>query len=348
MNVTRINPLEDRRWSLLVQTHPQASVFHTPAWLESLRRTYRYEPVAYVLEDSGHLFAGIPFCSVSSVFTGSRLVSLPFSDHCQPLVADAAQFEMLLAAAERDATRQSLKYLEVRPLPAGLNMETIGALGPNNAVVVHKLDISRTEEQLLASFHSDCIRRKIGKADREHLHYEEGRSEKLLLQFYSMLLMTRRRHGLPPQPMKWFRNLMECFGENLKICLASKDGTAIASILTLSFNKTLVYKYGCSDPRYNSAAGSVFLLWQAIRRAKAAGLTEMDMGRSDYSTPGLITFKDRWGAAQIPVNYFRSGPRRRTATAPKSKMNAAAKRLLTIVPDSMFSALGGLLYRHVG
>jgi hypothetical protein len=129
--------------------------------------------------------------------------------------------------------------------------------------------------------------------------------------------------------------------------VASKDDIPIASILTISFRKTLVYKFGCSDARYNALAGSIFLLWRAIQRARDAGLVEMDLGRSDYSTPGLIAFKDRWGAAQIPVNYYRSG-RAKASSAAQSRMAVAAKALLTSVPDSMFCALGGLLYRHVG
>src|SRR5207248_2411814 len=83
------------------------------------------------------------------------------------------------------------------------------------------------------------------------------------------------------------------------------------------------------------------------QRAKEEGLSEMDMGRSDYATPGLITFKDRWGAVRIPVNYYRRG---KVSASPRSEsyVSSAAKRLLGSVPDSMFCALGGLLYRHVG
>ena len=133
----------------------------------------------------------------------------------------------------------------------------------------------------------------------------------------------------------------------MKISVASKDETPVASIITLSFKKTIVYKYGCSDPKYNSVGGPIFLLWRAIQDGRRRGLTELDLGRSDYSTPGLITFKDRWGACRIPVNYYRSA-RHAERGAAESRICAAGKRLLTSVPDSMFRAVGGLLYRHVG
>jgi hypothetical protein len=60
-------------------------------------------------------------------------------------------------------------------------------------------------------------------------------------------VMTRRRHFLPPHPIEWFRGLIAAFGKDLKIRMASKDGVAVASILTLSHKKSMVYKYGCSD-----------------------------------------------------------------------------------------------------
>jgi CelD/BcsL family acetyltransferase involved in cellulose biosynthesis len=372
MNILRVDPVRDPRWNAFVHAHPDAAVFHTGLWLDALERTYKYQPIAYAIADGDRLVSAIPFCRVKSFLTGSRLVSLPFSDHCQPLIGHPDHFTELISAANNDASRDGMKYVELRPLvfPAnsppesggvpsearrGGSLQPIltppnlgGELCTTDSVVVHKLDISRGKEELLRSFHADCIRRKIAKAEREELELEEGRSEDLLGKFYGLLLMTRRRHGIPPQPLAWFRNLIACLGESLTISVASKSGKPIASILTISFKHTLVYKYGCSDPEYNALAGSIFLLWQAILRGKQLGKTEFDLGRSDYDTPGLITFKDRWGAARISVNYYRSG---KTAAAPRgmrSRFASAAKRLLLTVPDPMFRALGGLLYRHVG
>jgi lipid II:glycine glycyltransferase (peptidoglycan interpeptide bridge formation enzyme) len=344
MNLQRIDPLTDQRWETFVEAHPDAGIFHTTRWLEALSRTYNYKPITYVAADQGRFISGIPFCNVKSFITGGRLVSLPFSDHCQPLIAHAGHLKELMAVVQDDARRDGYRYVEIRPLV--LN-ESDTAFPKSDSVMVHKLDISRSQEQLLQSFHADCIRRKIAKSERQQLRYEEGRSEELLRKFYALLLLTRRRHGLPPQPFKWFQNIVSCLGDRLKIRVVSRDETPIASIITLSFKKTMVYKYGCSDPQYNALAGSIFLLWRAIQQAKTEGLTELDLGRSDYTTPGLITFKDRWGAVRIPVNYYRSGEPAAVQSA-ESCIVAMGKRLMTSVPDPMLSALGGLLYRHVG
>jgi hypothetical protein len=349
MEVCCINPLTDPRWRIFVESHPDASIFHTPEWLEALRRTYGYEPIAYAATcRAGHIKSGMPFCRVNSLVTGRRLVSLPFSDHCQPLVGSEEDLIALLEAARYDAERERLKYVEIRPLISHESLaQTWAKFEESSRVVVHRIDLRRSEQDLLNSFHKDCIRRKITRTGREQLRYEEGRSAELLSKFYRLQLLTRRRHQIPPQPLVWFRNLIECLGEKLKIAVVSKGDTAIASIITLWFKNVIMDKYSCSDPQFNSLGGPVFVLWRSIQQSLKDGLHQFDLGRSDYTSPGLIAFKEHWGAARYPVRYFRY-PARAGQHSHESRLAAAGKHLLSIAPDSIFTALGGLLYRHAG
>ncbi len=86
--VSAIDPLQDSRWSTLIANHPRASVFHTPGWLEALRRTYGFRPEAYTTSPStGVLTDAFLFVPIRSWLTGRRIVSLPFSDHCAPLAS---------------------------------------------------------------------------------------------------------------------------------------------------------------------------------------------------------------------------------------------------------------------
>src|SRR5690349_20387135 len=89
MKIHIINPLLDRRWDELVARHPKASIFHERGWLEGLARTYGYEPCALTTAAAGEgLKDAVALCRISSWVTGTRLVSLPFSDHCEPLLGD--------------------------------------------------------------------------------------------------------------------------------------------------------------------------------------------------------------------------------------------------------------------
>src|SRR5271165_3889126 len=101
-----LDPLQDPRWEDFLERHPQASVFHTMGWLEALRRTYGYEPCVVTTAAPGEdLRNGIVFCRVKSWLTGNRAVSLPFTDHCQPLVGSAENLAALVGALREEQTR---------------------------------------------------------------------------------------------------------------------------------------------------------------------------------------------------------------------------------------------------
>ena len=55
--------------------------------------------------------------------------------------------------------------------------------------------------------------------------------------------------------MSWFRNLLDCLGDQATIHLAYKEKEPVASICTLHFKRTLVYKYGCSDEKAHNLGG---------------------------------------------------------------------------------------------
>ena len=110
-----IDPLRDPRWAEMVERHPRASVLHTPGWLEALRRTYGYEPVVYTTSPPRvDLTDGLVLCRIRSRITGRRLVSLPFSDHCEPLT-DVLNLQTLLNFLVSTRSNEGWKYLEVRP-----------------------------------------------------------------------------------------------------------------------------------------------------------------------------------------------------------------------------------------
>ncbi len=346
--IYRIDPINDARWQAFVENHPGAGVFHTAGWLEALRRTYGYQPVVYTTTPSGQdLTNGIPFCQVRSRLTGHRLVSLPFSDHCQPLVANNGQLFELLTAAKQEITNNRWEYVELKPLLCwSSDIVRTSELTTSHDAVIHRLDLRRSLDDIVRRFHKDCIRRKIVRSEREQLRYEEGTTQNLLQKFYRLLLLTRRRHQIPPQPFSWFRNLVACLGQRMKIRIASlNDGTPAAAILTLSFKNVVTYKYGCSDPRFNALGGTVMLLWRTVQDAKKEGAVELDLGRSDFDTPGLIDFKNHWGADQAGITYYcypavsRRGLRNGLITT-------TAKRLVAAVPDSVLGAIGGMFYRH--
>ena len=345
MTVFEIDPLRDPRWKAFIEWHPNASIFHRVEWLQALKSCYGYTPVALTFSPAGSpLENGLLFCEVKSSLTGNRVVSLPFSDHCEPLVCNPEEVDVFLASLAQRVDERRWKYFEIRPIVRAPIKQT--CLGVSHTYYFHRLDLRPSEQLLFKGFHKDCVQRKIRRAERESLRYEEGSSDLLLAYFYKLLIMTRRRQCLPPQPLKWFRSLIACLGADVKIRVAFKGDIPVASILTIADKKALVYKYGCSDSRFNNLGGTALLFWNAIQQAKAAGIEVLDMGRSDLDNEGLVTFKEHWGSERAFVIYWRY-PVRAAVSKPESLIKHA-KKLISVVPDVSLVMLGNLLYRHIG
>ena len=349
--VRQIRPLEDPRWDEFLTRHPEASLFHSRPWLQALFCTYGYKSLALTTSPFGQpLKNAIVFCVVESWLTGRRLVSLPFSDHCEPLLDKEDDLKPFADALERECRNGHWRYVELRPL-GPFEIET-SLCHTTQTYSFHKVDLQPDLNALFRNFHKSSTQRKIRRAEREGLVYQEGSTESLLDSFYGLFRITRRRHKVPAPSRAWFRNLMASFGESLKIRIAYQNERPVAGMVTIRYKDTLVYKYGGSDPRFNNLGGMHLLFWRSIREAKESGLHVFDLGRTDLDQSGLVTFKNRWGANQSLLSYSRystSGSLTHLLDMPGSSWKSAAvKRVLAHVQPSVLSAIGRLLYKHVG
>jgi len=340
-----IDPLTDRRWRSLVECHPSACAFHSEGWLRALAETYGYEPfVVTACEPAAELTNALPFCRIKSWITGERVVSLPFSDHCQPLVNTEAELRTLV-----DFSLQSLlpgpKFIELRPANSGF--APLDKSHESATYCMHWLDLTTPLETIFGGLHKDSIQRKIRRAEREGLVYEKGRSPEMLERFYSLLIRTRRRHGVPPQPIAWFRNLLRFMEEAMEIRLAWKGEIPVASIVTLKHSNSMIYKYGCSDERYHATGGMPFVFWRLIEEAKSASIPILDFGRSDLDNAGLIRFKDQWGTRRTELKYYRLPAPDGTETKSRN-LSRVAEVVFARLPDPLLRTISGMLYRHIG
>ena len=347
--VYTVDPLSDGRWPKFLENHPEATIFHTPGWLEALRRTYGYSPIVYTTAPpNAKLTNGIVCCRVRSWLTGSRLVSVPFSDHCQPLVDNEDNFALLIQHMQTSLGAESWRYIEFRPLaPYDSFLERQSEFALSEQFYLHRLDLTESLEKIFGNFHKKSTQDKIHRAEREQLSYEEGNSSTNLTKFYQLQLLTRRRHQLPPQPLSWFQTLIECLGDQVKIRVLSKDGQPIASTVTLSYKGSVVAKYGCTDAEYHRVGAMPFLLWKAIEEGKRQGAREYDFGRSEPENTGLLNFKSNWGAGCSRLRYFRY-PSPASDPAHEHWGVNLARNICGRLPNPLLTAAGSFLYKHIG
>jgi len=346
MKLYTLNPMVDSRWEDLVTSHPRASAFHQQGWLKALAETYGYRPVVLTSTPPGQpLSDGLVFCEINSWITGIRLVSLPFADHTDPLLSQTGDAIELAEWMRSECRNQKWKYIEFRP--QGLGLHSPSPLVASHSYWFHTLDLTPSIEQVYHNLHKNCIQRRIRKAEREKLTYEKGSSNEFVDEFYQLMMITRRRHQLLPQPRAWFQNLIACMGANAEIRLARKENIPIAAMLTMKHKGTVIYKYGCSDEKFHHLAGMPFLFWKLIEESKSAGAEQIDLGRTEMENHGLIRFKDRLGTTRRRMTYYRY-PRNMAETESASPDLHATRRLFSVLPDALSSMAGQLVYRHIG
>jgi hypothetical protein len=339
-----INPALHENWDHLISGLPGSTVFHTSAWASVLSECYRYSPVYFSLLGDNRLRAVLPVMDVKSVLTGRRGVSLPFTDFCEPCVPDRSVFEDLMNEAIEYGRTRKWKFIELR---GGGDILTGAA--PCAIFYNHHLTLSTDWEPILAKCRRGT-KSSIHKAGREGVEVRVSSSLEFLDSFYGLHCITRKRHGLPPQPYRFFKLLHEkVLSSNMGlIVLAFLHDTPIAGIVCLHGSDRAIYKYGASDLRYQHLRANNIVMWEAIKWYCHRGYKTFSFGRTEPENSGLRMFKTSWGAEETVFNYYRYDIRKAAFVRPREQVTGLEKAIFGRLPVPVLKLLGLLLYRHMG
>ena len=344
MKLKFLNPVSISHWDDQIRGFPEAGVFHSKAWARTLMEAYRYEPHYAVWYEGDTPAAIVPLMEVSSFLTGTRGVSLPFTDFCPMLNNGLVPVPQIMDNLSDYGRDRGWKRLQIR----GLSMETESCDGSPD-YYVHELDLLPGEESLLGQVRSST-RRNFRKSEKQGVHILEENNGKGLGEFCRLNNITRRDHGLPPQPRKFF----ECLLKNViepgmgRILLATYDGRCVASAVFLHFNGQAIYKYGASDKKYQSLRANNLIMWEAIRTYSDAGERSFHFGRTEPENSGLLQFKRGWGAVEKPLDYTKYDFGNNRWVPDPSSVSGAHTHLFSKLPLFMLSGIGRVLYRHMG
>jgi len=339
-----LDPLADPRWTDLLARAPDATVFHHPGWLALLRGSYRYGMTACcVAREDGTLIGGLPVAEVSSRLTGRRLVALPFSDLCPPLLADdAPPAALALGEALRDLQRRRRLPLEVRGAGKVLSLAPAGERFHHHVLSLEP-DVAAVERR----FAKAQVRRGVRRARREGLDAVIATDRAALEGFYRLHVATRQRLGVPTQPRRFILGFEALFRDELGfVLLVRHDGRAVAAAVFLTFGDTLLYKYGASDAHFLPMRPNNLLFMEAIRWGCEHGMRRLDFGRTHWGHESLRAFKLAWGAEERELRYRHVG-----AAAPGGRSARRERVLASVIrrsPPLAGRVIGEVLYRHAG
>lgn len=340
-----LDPVGDSRWLQLLSRAPEASIFHHPAWLRLLQATYGYELRACCLGGpDGMLLGGLPVATVSSRITGSRLVALPFSDLCPPLVASGAPHG---AAAALARALEAFGQLRRLPLEVRGTGQVLPVAPSGERFHHHVLTLEADAEAVQRRFAKAQAMRGVRRARREGLRAELRTDRHALAGFYRLHVATRRRLGVPTQPRRFILGLAELFDQGLGFVLCVRGGDRLmAAAVFLTSHDVLTYKYGASDARFLAARPNNLLFMEAIRWGCDHEFRSLDFGRTHWGQEGLRAFKLAWGSEERELRYrYLGGPLPRARDARVASTLAAVIRRSPPVASRL---IGEVLYRHAG
>jgi len=342
MILKSISPF-DPAWMRFIESRPDSMVFHHPFWMKNLEDTYGYKTFILVVEDDDQgIKAGVPMAEINSILTGRRWVSLPFSDWCAPLVLHNEALEVLTDGLIELSQMRGVPRMELRwQYPARPQIKT------TQDNVLHLGHFSKeSDAELLAQFKHN-IRGCILNSIERGIQTRSGTSRDFLENFYNFQCLTRRRHGVPVQPWKYFENL----GKNLldkglgRVILAYYGDDCVAGIVVLNYQQTITLKYGASGKvDLTNLHPNYVLQWESIRWGAANGFTLFDCGRSEVENKGLRRYKNHWGYREVPLIYSYIGGNPHKGEASMGFMTSVIRHS----PLWVCRLVGELLYRHVG
>lgn len=359
------NPLGVADWDARLSKHPGATIFHTAAWARTLVETYRFRPRYLTQRLAGHVVGLLPLMQTGTRFTGRHEVSLPFTDSCPPLLPDPprapldpvpkgatapadsltsrAGHEPLLAAALRLAGSDGCRSIELRdcePWATGLQ--------PSVVFLGHTVPLSESLDEQLSRC-SPSMRRALRKAERSPLRLKEGRDLADVEAYYDLHCQTRQRHGLPPQPFDFFRNLhRHVLQAGLGFVVLAMDGDdAVAGAVYLGFGRKALYKFGASSESHLELRPNNLVLWQGIRRCAELGFSALDLGRTSLDNEGLRRFKLGLGGEERLIHYVRQDVKSGRIVATPDRAHGWHTQIFRRLPRPLSRALGRLLYRFV-
>lgn len=340
-----INPLKKNNWNDIILQQKHYSFFHSKEWAEVLYRTYGYLPKYFCYIEDKTISCIIPFMQINSFLTGKRIVSLPFSDFCEPIFTSSNNVESLKVNIINYSRKNKLDYIEFR------SSETKFPFDSSNyrTDLRHILFIGKQEEDIYKSF-SENTRRNIKKASKEGVNITIKNDLNGIESFYKIFCETRKRHGLPPQPFSFFKNIymyviIKGFGD---IIFAEKDNRCTAGSIYFKFGKKVLYKFGASESSGNTAGSNHLIMWEAIKKYNQEGYEEFDFGRTEINHEGLRRFKLSWHSEERFIYTSRLNVHSMEYNAADTKTEGIYNKVFNKLPLFVLKIVGSTLYKHIG
>jgi FemAB-related protein (PEP-CTERM system-associated) len=249
-----VHPLEAAgraRWNAFVESHPDGTFFHLAEWARVIEGGLRHKTHYLWAGEPGAVRGVLPLARVKSFLFGDALVSTPFCVYGGILATDDEAAAALTREACRLADRLGVDYLELR----GRRRDHPDWPCKDELYVTFRKTLHPDHEQNLKA-----IPRKQRAMVRKGIKNDLGTElDPDTRRFFSIYSESVRNLGTPVFPPKLFSELRRQFGERCEVLTVTKDGNALASVLSFFFRDEVLPYYGGGTDEARRWAANDFL-----------------------------------------------------------------------------------------
>jgi hypothetical protein len=167
--------------------------------------------------------------------------------------------------------------------------------------------------------------------------------------FYGLHCRTRHRHGLPPQPFRFFENILRHVLETGLgfIAISRVDQRPVAAAIFFHNERQAIFKFGASDYAFQHLRPNNLVMWAAMKRCAANGIKSLHLGRTSMANQGLRRFKLGFGAREEKIPYYKYDFVKQTFVAEGDHSTGWHNYAFRSLPPGLLRLAGRLLYPHL-
>jgi hypothetical protein len=337
-----VDPLTQAGWDAMVAAHSQGSIFLSSAWTGVLADTYGFKPRYFALIQQGKLRGLFPLMEVRDMLGRRSGVCLPFTDECAPILPEGNTGETFLGSVLDFARSRGWRRLEWRGGGA-----LFGAGQPSVRYYTHSIDLGHDMAAALSHF-SPAAQRAVRKAEAAGVEVRVSDSLEAVGRYYALHCLTRRRHGLPPQPYAFFGHIhRRIIAPGLGfVAEALHRGIPVASAVFFTFGRKAIYKFGASDRDRQELRANNLVFEKAIERLIHLGVEGLSLGRTSLDNEGLRRFKNGLGAAETTLECFQLNPAKLEYLPGRDEATGWHNEIFRRMPLWLSRLAGSLIYRY--
>ena len=354
--IISIDPLADPRWDAFLAHHPEARLSHSSAWLEVIQRTYGYRPAHLAYETDEGILGVLPLVSIRSPFTGSRLVSLPFSGPAGPIGSSGCVIDALVGAALSVTSQGRYSYLNIQSRAEQLTSDD-GRLTRLTPFVSSLLPLSDDPVQVWNNIPFRALKQEIKQARERGVTVRVSDDLADLRAFYELSVQTSRKHGMPPQPYGLFESMWGILKpkQMLSLFVATLNDRVIGAQICFQFKDVFSVGYVGADYQALKYYHPIKLLdWATIEWACSNGFRHFDLLQSHVRNKGLRWYKRSFGATEVPVTYYyfpkvgSTAVLRDVLVGRRWGVGKLVQPVVRRLPTPGLKMVGNSIFRHMG